>query len=179
MRVARRIVTLLIVVVAALVVLGLALRIYMGREVQDQLTAGEAINITDLRSPLVQPSFLACPPHYCSAAEAVASPLFNLQWDRLRQYWIEVVAGQPRGVSLRTNEDPARLVYIQHSPVFRFPDIITVEFVPLGPNRSSVAIFSRSRYGKYDFAKNRKRVEKWLVLLTSVAQPATQRPGGA
>jgi uncharacterized protein (DUF1499 family) len=178
-RVARGIVTVVIATVTALVVLGLGLRIYLGREVEDHLTAGEAVSITDLRSPLPQPSFLACPPHYCTAAEAVASPMFNLPWDRLRQYWIEVIAGQPRVVSVRPNEDPVRLVYIQHSPVFRFPDIITVEFVPLGPNRSSVAIFSRSRYGKYDFAKNRKRVEKWLVLLQSVARPVTQRPGGA
>lgn len=179
MRVARRIVTVVIATVTTLLLFGLGLRIYMGRELEDRLTAGEAVNITELRSPLVQPSFLACPPHYCTAVEAVVSPMFNLPWDRLRQYWIEVIASQPRVVSVRTNEDPARLVYIQHSPAFRFPDIITVEFVPLGPNRSSVAIFSRSRYGKYDFAKNRKRVEKWLVLLQSVARPMAQRPGGA
>jgi hypothetical protein len=56
-----------------------------------------------------------------------------------------------------------RAVYIQRSPIFGFPDIVTVEFVALGHERCSVAVYSRSRYGGYDFAKNRKRVERWLV----------------
>jgi hypothetical protein len=37
-------------------------------------------------------------------------------------------------------------VYIQRSPIFSFPDIVTVEFVALGPERSRVAVYS-SRYG--------------------------------
>ena len=52
-----------------------------------------------------------------------------------------------------------RAVYIQRSPIFGFPDIVTVEFVALGPERSSVAVYSRSRYGGYDFAKSRRRVD--------------------
>jgi uncharacterized protein (DUF1499 family) len=64
------------------------------------------------------------------------------------------------------------LGYIQYSSLFRIPDIVTVELKPLGPRRSSIALYSRSRYGEYDFAKNRKRVEKWLFLLQKVARPA-------
>ena len=40
-----------------------------------------------------------------------------------------------------------RAVYIQRSPIFGFPDIVMVEFVALGPERSSVAVYSRSRHG--------------------------------
>jgi uncharacterized protein (DUF1499 family) len=84
-----------------------------------------------------------------------------------------MVSGDKRTVRVLGEPESRRYTYIQHSPVFRFPDIITVEFVPLGPDHSSLALYSRSRYGEYDFAKNRKRVEKWLVLLQRVAQPAT------
>lgn len=70
-----------------------------------------------------------------------------------------------------------RAVYIQHSPIFRFPDIVTVEFVALGPERSSVAVYSRSRYGGYDFAENRKRVKRWLFQLEEVAHPAVSSQG--
>ncbi len=175
-RVARRIMTALVATVLALVVLGLTLRIYMGREAEDRLAPGEAVSIAELRSPLPKPSFLACPPGYCSAAEAIASPMFDLPWDRLHDYWIEVISGQKRLVSVAA--DSRRVVYIQHSPIFRFPDVVTVEFAPLGPNRSSIAIYSRSRYGEYDFGKNRKRVERWLFLLQRVAQPATPRRAG-
>ena len=77
--------------------------------------------------------------------------------------------------TIAADPDKRRFVYVQHSPTFRFPDIITVEFVQLGPNRSSIAVYSRSRYGQYDFGKNRKRVGKWLTLLEKMAQPATGR----
>ena len=179
MRVARRSVTVILATAVALAVFALAVRIYMGREVEDRLAAGEAVEIDALRSPLPKQAFLACPPSYCAAAEAIPSPVFDMPWDRLHQYWTEVISGQPRMVAVMANEDARRFVYIQRSPVFRFPDIITVEFVPMDSNRSSIAIFSRSRYGKYDFAKNRKRVERWLVLLQRVARPAMPHSGGA
>ena len=170
--------TALVATVLVLVVLGLTLRIYMGREAEDRLAASEAVSIAELPSPLLKPSFLACPPGCRPPAKAIASPVFELPWDRLHDYWIEVISGQKRLVSVAAGPEARRTVYIQHSPIFRFPDIITVEFVPLGPNRSSVAIYSQSRYGEYDFSNNRKRVERWLVLLQRVAQPATPRRTG-
>jgi uncharacterized protein (DUF1499 family) len=90
----------------------------------------------------------------------------------LHEYWTEVISGEKRVETIAADPDNRRFVYIQHSPAFRFPDVITVEFVQLGPNRSSIAIYSRSRYGQYDFGKNRKRVGKWLALLEKMTQPA-------
>ena len=172
MRVIRRILTPLIATVLGVAAFGLAVRIYMGREAENRLAPSEAVSIAELRSPLPKPSFLFCPPGYCAAAEAITSPVFPMPWERLREYWTEVVSGEKRVETIAADPDERRLVYIQHSPTFRFPDIITVEFVPLEPNRSSIAIYSRSRYGHYDFGKNRKRVGKWMVLLEKVAQPA-------
>lgn len=179
MRVARRIMTTLVVVTLALVISGLALRIYMGREAEDHLAGSEAVSITALRSPLPRPSFLACPPDYCAVPEAVSSPVFALSSDRLHAFWTEVISSEKRMVLITADADSGRFVYIQHSPTFRFPDIITVEFVRLGADRSSIAIYSRSRYGDLDFGKNRKRVERWLALLERVARPTTPRPGHA
>lgn len=172
-RVVRGTTTALSVTALALVVSGLALRIYMGREAEDRLAASEAISIAELGSPLPHAAFLACPPGYCSAVEAIATPLFDLPWERLHDYWTEVISPEKRTVLVEATPDGRRFVYIQHSPTFRFPDIITVEFVQLTPESASIAIYSRSRYGEYDFGKNRKRVERWLALLERVAQPAT------
>jgi hypothetical protein len=97
-----------------------------------------------------------------------------MPWSRLYEYWAEVISGEQRVVRVVSDPDARRFVYIQHSPTFRFPDIVTVEFVPRGPTRSSVAIFSRSRYGDYDFRKNRKRVGRWLALLEKMARPGTE-----
>lgn len=156
----------------AILLPGLALRIYMGSGAEDRVAPQEAVSIPGLRSPLPKTSFLACPAGYCSAAEAVASPVFDMPWDRLRDYWLEMISGEARVVRADADLRARRYVYIQHSPVFRFPDIITVELVPLDLSRSSIAVYSRSRYGEYDFHKNRKRVEKWLYLLQKVARPA-------
>jgi hypothetical protein len=156
----------------AILLPGLALRIYMGSGAEDRLAPQEAVSIRELRSPLPKNGFLACPSGYCSAAAAIMSPVFDLPWDRLRDYWMEMISGETRVVRAIANLGPQHYVYIQHSPVFRFPDIVTVELVPLGPSRSSIALYSRSRYGEYDFKKNRKRVERWIFLLQKMAHPA-------
>jgi uncharacterized protein (DUF1499 family) len=151
---------------------GLGLRIYMGSGAEDRLAPRERVSIPELRPPLPKSGFLACPSGYCSVAAAITSPVFDLPWDRLRDYWIEMMSGETRVVRAAANLGPQQYVYIQHSAIFRFPDIVTVELVPLGPTRSSIALYSRSRYGEYDFRKNRKRVERWLFLLQKVARPA-------
>jgi len=168
--------TALVAMVLGLAVFGLAMRIYFGREAENRLAPSEAVEIAALPSPFPKPGFLACPPGYCPAAEALVSPVFVVPWERLQEYWTEVITGEKRVETIMADHDSRRFVYIQHSPTFRFPDVITVEFVQLGPGRSSIAIYSRSRYGSYDFGKNRKRVVKWLALLEKVAQPAIQRP---
>lgn len=175
-RVVRRSLTALVAMVLGLAAFGLAMRIYFGREAENRLAPSEAVEIAALPSPFPKPGFLACPPGYCPAAEALVSPVFVVPWERLQEYWTEVISGEKRVETIMADADSRRFVYIQHSPTFRFPDVIIVEFVQLGPGRSSIAIYSRSRYGSYDFGKNRKRVVKWLTLLEKVAQPAIQRP---
>lgn len=167
--------TTLLAVGLAVVVAGLALRFYMGRPVEDRLAPDEVVSIAELRPPLARPSFLACPPGYCAAAD-LASPVFDMPWDQLREYWKEMIAETP-AILVASEFEHRRAVYIQHSRILRFPDIITVEFVALAPERSSVAIYSRSRYGRYDFEKNRKRVERWLFLLQQVAHPPVSSHG--
>jgi hypothetical protein len=151
---------------------GLALRIYMGSGAEDRLAPQEVVSIPELRWPLPKTGFLACPSGYCSAA-AITSPVFDVPWDRLRDYWIEMISGETRVVRAVTDLGPRHYVYIQHSPIFRFPDIVAVELVPLGSRHSSIAMYSRSRYGEYDFHKNRKRIERWLFLLQKMARPGT------
>jgi hypothetical protein len=171
---ARRIITALLVTGLVIVIVGLALRIYMGSGAEDRLTEDEKIGIVELRSPLPKSGFLACPPGYCSITPGMTSPVFDMPWDRLREYWLEMISGEGRMVRAVADFGARRFVYIRHSAVFRFPDIITVEFVPYGSDSSSIAIYSRSRYGEYDFATNRKRVGRWLSLLEKVARPASR-----
>ncbi len=59
------------------------------------------------------------------------------------------------------------ITYVCRSKVFGFPDYISVSFSRLDDGRTSLAIFSRSRFGLYDFEKNIKRIDRWLEKLKS------------
>jgi len=158
----------LIVAVLVLVGLGLAVRIYMSRPSENELRPDERIAIRELRDPIPGNAFLACPPNYCQAT-AAASPAFALPVDRLAALWTQLLAGEPNIVKVAAQPDQNRLVVIQHTSVFGFPDIVTAEFVALGPDRSSLAVYSRARYGSGDFGTNRRRVRAWLSQLESLA----------
>jgi hypothetical protein len=101
------------------------------------------VSIADLSRPLPRPSYLACPPGYCAAADM---PSLILDWDQLREYWKEMIV-ETAAILVVSEFEHRRAVYIQRSPIFGFPDIVMVEFVALGPERSSVAVYSRSRHG--------------------------------
>ena len=146
----------------AAVALGLGLRGYMNSTTQDRLLPGEEADIAELRSPLPQPGFLVCPLGYCRAGEAMTSPIFEMSWLRLREVWRRMIAAEPRTILVAEDVRRGRSVYVAHTAVLGFPDIVKIEFVALGPDRSSIALYSRSRYGRSDFGKNRRRVERWL-----------------
>lgn len=148
---------------------GLTLRYYMGNPTEDRLYPGEAIAIAELRSPLRGNAALACPPDYCAAAEAIPSPVFDMRWEQLFQGWVDMIAREPRVAAVESDMDQRRFTVIQHSALFHFPDIVTVEFVTVGEARSSLAIYSRARYGRGDFGVNRRRVLRWLRELRQAA----------
>jgi len=156
------------VIALVLAGLGLALRLYMGRAAEDRLRAGEAIDIRDLRDPIPGNAFLACPPDYC-AAIAAPSPIFEVPVERLVRDWMTLMAGEPRVAIAADDSARRRLVVIQHTALLRFPDVVTVEFVTLSPDRSSLAIYSRARYGRGDFGTNRRRVLAWLGQIAQLA----------
>jgi len=84
----------------------------------------------------------------------------------------QVIAAEPRLVQVAAEPGQRRSVLIQRSALFRFPDLVTVEFVALAPDRSSLALYSRARYGRSDFGVNRRRVLRWLSRLQQIAGAA-------
>jgi uncharacterized protein (DUF1499 family) len=158
---------LTLLILAALGTIGT--RIFMGREAEDRVEGGEVVDFAHLK-PATKPNrFVMCPKGYCPAADA-ESPVFDVPWERLRDYWSETVGQQPRVKLVAGDGDRRRITYVQHSAVLKFPDIITIEFVPLEGGRSSFAIESRSRYGHSDFGVNKARVRNWVDLLAQMVR---------
>ena len=57
------------------------------------------------------------------------------------------------------------ITYECRSKVFGFPDYVSISFKELEIDKSAISIFSRSRFGKRDFGKNKQRIQKWVTEL--------------
>jgi uncharacterized protein (DUF1499 family) len=158
----------LVVFSLALAAAGVAVRLYMDRAAENMLRPGEDIAIRDLRDPIPGNAFLVCPPNYCRAT-AAPSPVFGMTPAQLAEAMRHLIAEQPSVFLVDAGPEARRFTLIQHTPLLRFPDIVTVEYVVLGPDRSSLAIYSRARYGRGDLGTNQRRVLAWLNRLQQLA----------
>jgi uncharacterized protein (DUF1499 family) len=63
--------------------------------------------------------------------------------------------------------------FVVRSALFRFPDLVSVQFLPHGKGGATLALYSRSVYGRSDLGVNRARSLRWLKLVESaIEQPA-------
>ncbi|MGB3764761.1 MAG: DUF1499 domain-containing protein, partial [Ornithinimicrobium sp.] len=54
------------------------------------------------------------------------------------------------------------VTYVQRSALMGYPDYVSVRFVGVDAEHSTLAIFSRARYGSSDMGVNEKRVRRWM-----------------
>ena len=128
------------------------------------------VDFQSLTSPATRNHFLACPEGYCAEGQAdMPAPVYGVSASRLQTLSREAWSEEPRLELIAADTDRLSDRYIQRSPIMRFPDTISVRFVALEGNRSSVAIYSRGQIGRYDFGANRDRVLRLLPLLNSLA----------
>lgn len=156
----------------ALIAIGLlGVRLYMGREAENRIRPEEQVDFAHLTLGARTNLYLLCPGELevCNLSADGVSPIFSLDVAALHDLWLQMVASEPR-VRLVSEESQHRhLIFIVRSAAFRFPDIVTVEFFPVGPDRSTLAILSRSRYGRSDFGVNARRVQSWIEKLKAAA----------
>jgi uncharacterized protein (DUF1499 family) len=74
-------------------------------------------------------------------------------------------SGQPRAYLAAEFPDRLQLHYVVRSALLNFPDLVTVQVGADGADRSTLAIWSRSVYGRSDFGVNRDRTTSWLAAL--------------
>jgi hypothetical protein len=90
------------------------------------------------------------------------APVYELPPEALIAAFDGFVADQPRVTRLAGSVDEGRITYIARTKWIGFPDYVTVEALPLGADRSTLAILSRLRFGQSDLGVNRARVTAWL-----------------
>ncbi len=110
-------------------------------------------------------TYLVCPPGLCGQDPDRESPVFAVPATELRNRWFSMIGNEPRTDWTATDEEIQQYDFVQRSRWMRFPDTITVRFLPLEDGRSTLAIYSRSHYGRKDFGVNKARIDGWLDAL--------------
>lgn len=95
------------------------------------------------------------------------SPVFNISSKNLHSIFYEIIIKQRATKVLCNDKINLKSEFIQYTRFFRFPDYISIQIIDSGENISSLAIYSRSKFGYYDFGVNKRRVKLWISLLVS------------
>ena len=93
------------------------------------------------------------------------APTFSVPVADLAAAFDAVALGDDRVDVLAGSASGGFVTYVQRSAFFAFPDYVSVRFVEAEGGGSTLAVFSRSRYGKSDLGVNKKRVVRWLQQL--------------
>jgi uncharacterized protein (DUF1499 family) len=124
-----------------------------------------AIDFSTLERGQTPNRYLLCPTSVCSTQTDGVAPVYDVPVAKLQAAWDEMIIEEPRVQVLRRDITNQQIDYVQRSRLLRFPDLVTVRFVPLDDTHATLAIYSRSVYGEGDFGVNRARVEEWLAKL--------------
>ncbi len=94
-------------------------------------------------------------PIYAADAKTMAKALDDFI---MTQQQTTRIAGSPREMWM---------TYVQRTPTLRMPDYISIRLIDLPDGKSTIAVYSRSRYGYGDMGVNKARVELWLNSIAS------------
>jgi uncharacterized protein (DUF1499 family) len=155
-------IALLIVVAVVVVVAGAMIGVRRADEVAaewhaDPLTAAK---------PETPNSYRVAPLAATATADAEA-PVFAVPVSDLTAAFDAVALGDSRVQVLSGSAESGHVTYVQRSALFAFPDYVSVRFMDADSGGSTLAVFSRSRFGKSDLGVNKKRVVRWLDELGS------------
>merc|ERR1719231_1615754 len=120
------------------------------------------------------------------------SQFYDINYIDLEKALTKVIERQPRMTYITKDLDTGRKEYVQRTPIFRFPDVLTFKTIPVDKNfdlcqpeksdkcskapLSTIALHSYSIYGGSDLGVNRKRVKTILdELLVDLSKASEYR----
>lgn len=109
---------------------------------------------------------LACPKTLCRSPIDIEPPVYAVDAPSLRLALARALTDEPRLQQVAADDVRLTDRWIQRSALLQFPDTIVVRILDAGPDRSTLAIYSRSQIGVGDMGANRARIARWLAHLT-------------
>lgn len=124
-------------------------------------------DLTNLTLPSSPNYYLMCPPNYCNVTPNDITPVYNISADDLFNAWNQLMSQQRNIEVLGSVPSKGQVDYVQQS-IFGFPERITVQFIALSDTTSTLAVYSQSIYGFYDFGANKNRLQNWIAQLNQI-----------
>jgi uncharacterized protein (DUF1499 family) len=150
--------TLAAAVLAAAAALSLAIRLAPDDPARWHVDPATAPGTGHPNANRVLPEAAAGPADSRAPVYAVPAAELAAAFDRMAQ-------DQPRTARLAGGPDSLHATYVQRSRVWGFPDYVSVRFYELPGGRSTLALWSRARYGRGDLGVNAARARAWLAAL--------------
>ena len=121
-----------------------------------------------IERPVSPNTYYLAVPSMVSARVDREAPIYTVPTAIMAKAFNDYVLTQSNVILLAGSVEEGWLTYVQRTPTLRIPDYITVKFVDFEDGSgSTLAIYSRSRYGYGDMGYNKARVENWLQSLSS------------
>jgi hypothetical protein len=125
-------------------------------------------NFQSIQLPSYPNYYLVCPEKFCNVLPNAYSPVFPASAEDLFNAFNQVVATQPTVRFVNSIPEQGQF-FLEERPIFfNLPSDIMVQFVALSDTTSTLVVYSRSRYGFYDFGANRRLVTNWFVQLNQM-----------
>lgn len=101
--------------------------------------------------------------HGSTVAPDSIAPIFPVSAAELGAAFDAVALGDDRVEVVGGSATDGHVTYVQRSKTMAYPDYVSVRFIDLGDGTSTLAAFSRARYGYSDLGVNQKRLNRWVA----------------
>lgn len=140
------------------------------REIAVGTGEGRGPHVDPLEAPATwRPNAYWVGPEAMGVGFDAPAPVYALDAAALADAFDAMARAQPRISCVAGSPQELWVTYVERSRM-GFTDHISVRFLDLGKDRSTLAVFSRAGAGLWDFGVNRRRVEKWLAALERFEQ---------
>lgn len=112
-------------------------------------------------------SFRLAPPGLTTEVVDMPAPVYTANPTLMAKAFDDFVRSQNKVDRIAGSPEEGWMTYVQRSARWNFPDYISVKFIDLNGGKSTIAIYSRSRFGHSDMGVNEARVKTWVGSLRS------------